>query len=427
MTIRTEEQRPLLGVEPVSAPTQTTDQARREPAWRRAGAAAAGAWQRVPAHWRQALVLFAVSKAVLTAVGVFALQAFANSPGSPPPDDTLMFRDRLGVSSHTWYSMWFAWDSFQYRNLASTPLHEPWEHFGFPLLYPMLGKAVAVPLGGDTALALLLIAEVAYLVLLSYLYRWALLLTGDPATAARTTRYLVLLPTAFLFHAALTESLFVCLAVAAFYHAERRQWPLVGVLGFFLALSRSVGFLVALPLALLLLGQQDWRTPARAVRAAVRTGWPLLLFPAGWWTFMAAARWQTGDWLAYQHAQQRGWQIELQDPVRTIWIALIGPAPLDRTRVLIALAVLAVAVAGLRRPGPSYVVFALVMVLASMTIGPPVYKSLLRYALVAFPLAAVLAGWARHRGVDTALTAVLAVMQGAVFVLWLAYWTHTVI
>jgi hypothetical protein len=50
-------------------------------------------------------------------------------------------------------------------------------------------------------------------------------------------------------HAALTESLFVCLAVAVFDHAERGQWLLAGSLGFFPALTRSIGFLAVIALA----------------------------------------------------------------------------------------------------------------------------------------------------------------------------------
>ncbi|MEK8105605.1 hypothetical protein NKG94_11505 [Micromonospora sp. M12] len=117
----------------------------------------------------------------------------------------------------------------------------------------------------------------------------------------------MLLPTAFLFQAALTESLFVCLALAAFYYAERRRWLLVGVLGYFLAMSRSVGLLMALPLALVLLRQHDWRLGPRALLGYLRIGWPLLLLPAGWFTFMAYCRWRGGDWFAYQHAQETGW------------------------------------------------------------------------------------------------------------------------
>ena len=398
--------------------------------WARASALWARAtalWARVPPHWRQAVVLFLVSRAVLTLLGVLALHAFADSPGSPSPGDMFMQHERQAVSGHKWYSMWFAWDSFLYRDIAERPIEGRWTDFGFPLLYPMLAKVVAVPFGGDAALALLVIGNVAYIVLLSYAYRWALLVLGDERSARRCTRYVVLMPTAFLFHAALTESLFVCLAVAVFYHAERGRWLLAGFLGFFLALTRSIGFLAVIPLAMLLLRGNGYRLDARTAAGYLRAGWPLLLLPAGWASFMALSRWQVGDWFAYQHAQQRGWGITMQNPLETIWTGLTASRPLDQARVIGALLVLAVAAAGLRRLHPAYAVYTLVFVLAAMAIGPPVFKSLLRYVLVAFPVAAVLAGRSASRGADAATTAVLAVVQAALFVLWLAYWTHTII
>jgi hypothetical protein len=383
---------------------------------------------RIPPHWRYALLLFAVSRVALTVLGTLVRQAL-DAAGLPPAGETLMREDQAAVSSHAWYSMWFAWDSFQYRNLAEVPWGR-WEHLGFPLLYPVLAKAVAIPLGGDTELALLLVANVAYLVLLAYLYRWSLLVLGDPQdhrAARRATRLLVLMPAAFLFHAALTEALFVCLAVVAFYHAERRQWLVAGVAGYFLALSRSIGFLVVIPLVLLLLSQHEYRLGPRAVAAQLRAGWPLVLVPAGWLTFMAYSRWRVGDWFAYQHEQRRGWQIEVHDPLWTIWHGLSAAAPLDRTRTWFAVAVLVLAVAGAWRLHPAYAVYTVVLVLASMSIGPPVYKSLLRYLLVAFPLAPLLAAWTTRREAEAAVTALLAVVQGVLFVLWLAYWTHVII
>ncbi|MFD0578093.1 mannosyltransferase family protein [Dactylosporangium darangshiense] len=287
---------------------------------------------RVPPHWRYALLLFALSRAALSVLGVLVLQAFGSVPGLPSADDAVMRQDKAAMSSHAWYSMWFAWDSFLYRKLAEVPWGG-WEHFGFPLLYPVLAKAVAVPLGGNTELALLLVGNAAYVLLLAYLYRWSLLVLNDGddehdhESARRSTRFLVLMPTAFLFHAALTEALFVCLAVAAFYHAERRQWLLAGVLGYFLALSRSVGFLVVVPLAVLLLREQTYGFRPKALAAYVRAGWPLLLVPAGWLTFMAYSRWRVGDWFAYQHEQRLGWHIEMQSPLRTIWHGLTGAGP----------------------------------------------------------------------------------------------------
>ena len=98
------------------------------------------------------------------------------------------------------------------------------------------------------------------------------------------------MPAAFLFQAALTESLFLCLVLACFYYAECRKWLLVGVLGFFLALSRSVGFVVVVPLALVLLQQEIRRPYPRAVFNCVKSGLWLLLVPAGWLSFMAYCR-----------------------------------------------------------------------------------------------------------------------------------------
>ncbi|MGC4746087.1 hypothetical protein ACLQ28_10550 [Micromonospora sp. DT201] len=382
--------------------------------------------RRVPEPWPYVIGLFLGAKLLLTLLGLLVLHAWDDIPGAPPPDEALMWAQQRDISGQRWISFWFAWDALLYLRLSELPLTEPWNDFGFPLLYPFLARPVGALLGGDNALALLLISNVAFLLALWYGYRLAELLLGDAQAARRFTRYLVLLPTAFLFQAALTESLFVCLALAAFYHAERRQWLLVGVFGYFLAMSRSVGLLVALPLALVLLRQHDWRLGPRALLGYLRIGWPLLLLPAGWFTFMAFCQWRGGGWFAYQHAQQTGWGIEVQNPVPVLFGPLAGE-PRDAARVLFAVAVLGVLVAGFRRRELAYLVYGVLMVLVPLSMGPAVYRSLLRYLLAAFPVALVLARWARHASVDVWLTAILAVVQGALFVLWLSYWTHMII
>ncbi|MGW3603781.1 hypothetical protein [Micromonospora sp. NPDC005161] len=382
--------------------------------------------RRVPAPWPYLLGLFLGAKLLLTLVGLLVLHAWDGVPGAPPADEALMWAQQREISGHRWISFWFAWDALLYLRLSELPMTGPWRDFGFPLLYPFLARPVGALLGGDNALGLLLISNVAFLLALWYGYRLAELLLGDPDGARRFTRYLVLLPTAFLFQAALTESLFVCLALAAFYYAERRRWLLVGVLGYFLAMSRSVGLLVALPLALVLLRQHDWRLGPRALLGYLRIGWPLLLLPAGWFTFMAFCRWRGGDWFAYQHAQQVGWGIEVQNPVPVLLDGLAGE-PRDAARVWFAVAVLAVLIAGFRRRELPYLVYGVLMVLVPLSMGPAVYKSLLRYLLAAFPVALVLARWARRATVDVWLTAALALVQGALFVLWLSYWTHMII
>ncbi|MEU8264082.1 hypothetical protein AB0C02_26095 [Micromonospora sp. NPDC048999] len=387
----------------------------------------AAAADRVPAPWRFAVTVFLGTKILLTLVGMLALNAFDRVSWTPPADEWMMRHQQRAISPHRWLSLWFAWDSFLYDHLSRLPLDRPWQEFAFPLLYPFLGRALAPLLGGHTAVALLLVANLAFLLMLYYAHRLGDRLLGDDAMARRFVRYLVLLPTAFLFQAALTESLFLCLTLAAFHYAERRRWLLVGVVGFLLALSRSVGFFVVVPLALLLLSQHDFRFGRRALSGYIRAGWPLLLLPSGWLVFMAFCRWQGGDWFAYQHAQREGWGVTVQNPLGVLWHGLAGRSLADALRVGAAVLTLVVVVAGVRRIRPPYVVYGLIMVLVPLSMGPPVYKSLLRYLLAAFPVALVLAGWARHATLDRWLTAGLALLQGVLFVTWLAYWNHFII
>ncbi|MFE9689257.1 hypothetical protein [Micromonospora sp. NPDC005806] len=393
------------------------------------GRAASGLADRVPAPWGFVLAVFVGSKVVLSLVGVMALAAWDGVPGAPPADETLMRVQQRAISPHRWISLWFAWDSFLYDRLARLPLDEPWRDFAFPLLYPFLARPFAVLLGGHTAWALLLVSNVALVFQLYYAHQLGGRLLGDGGAGAagrRFTRYLLLLPTAFLFQAALTESLFLCLALAAFWYAEQGRWPLVGLVGFFLALSRSIGFLVVVPLALVLLRQHGYRLGLRSLARYLRVGWPLVLVPAGWLTFMAFGRWQSGDWFAYKHAQEQGWGVSVQNPLAVIVHGLTGP-PVDVLRVGLAVAVLVIVLVGLRRAELPYLVYSLIVVLVPLSIGPPVYRSLLRYLLAAFPVALVLARWARRTTLDTWLTAGLAVLQGALFVVWLTYWTHFII
>ncbi|MFE9202384.1 hypothetical protein [Micromonospora sp. NPDC007230] len=393
--------------------------------------AASGLAARVPAPWGFVLAVFVGSKVVLSLIGVAVLAAWDGVPGAPPADETLMRAQQHDVSPHRWISLWFAWDSFLYDHLAQVPLDRPWHDFGFPLLYPFLARPFAVLLGGHTAWALLLVSNAALVFQLYYAHQLGGRLLGDngadaAASGRRFTRYLLLLPAAFLFQAALTESLFLCLALAAFWYAEQGRWPLVGIVGYFLALSRSIGFLVVVPLALVLLRQHGYRLGLRSLGRYLRIGWPLLLVPAGWLTFMAFGKWQSGDWYAYKHAQEEGWGISVQNPLGVISHGLTGSSG-DALRAGAAVAVLVMALVGLRRAELPYLVYTVIVVLVPLSMGPPVYRSLLRYLLAAFPVALVLARWAHRATLDSWLTAALALIQGALFAVWLTYWTHFII
>src|SRR5204863_1261589 len=84
--------------------------------------------------------------------------------------------------SHHSLSMWFPWDTLHYVHLVQQPFGGPGSdvvlQFCFPPLYPLLGKLVA-PLVGNAAVALFLISNAAFLMLLYYAYRLAERLCGD--------------------------------------------------------------------------------------------------------------------------------------------------------------------------------------------------------------------------------------------------------
>jgi hypothetical protein len=390
-------------------------------------------WLRVPPYWRFVLGLFLGAKLVVTAAALLALHAFdAIMPQLPAPTRAAFASIHSGISPHRILSMWFPFDGVHYVYLVKLPTFggmvtgRPWnvEEFCFAPLYPWLGKLVLPLAGGNAALAMWLVSQAAFLLTLYYGYRLGERLSGDEQEARRFTRYLVLMPTAFIFQAALTESLFLCLVLACFYYAEKRRWLLVGVLGFFAALTRSIGFLLVIPLALLYLQQGGYRAGRYLWK-----GWPLALVPGGWAAFLAYSKWRTGDWLRYQHLQESRWAITLSNPLRLIWHGVVhGGLTEDTVRLWIALAYLAVMVVGLRYLKPAYVVYGVLFILMPLSVGPlAAYRSLLRYLLVVFPLAMLCARWSRRPAIDPYLTAILALVQGALLVTWANDWTGFIV
>ena len=387
-------------------------------------------WNGIPSIWKYVTGLYLVAKVALTLTSVLAINAFDAFLRSIPAQDLHTNTDtaQMAISSQKWYSMWFAWDSLLYERMTRAEPGFDWDlQFGFPPLYSLMGRLLAIPLGGNTFLALLLISNVSFVLSLYFGYRLAERILGDEDSARRFTKYIVLMPTAFLFQAALTESLFLCLVLACFYYAERRKWLLVGLLGFLMALSRSVGFMLVIPLALVLLQQGQYSLRPRALLGYVKAGYPLLLVPAGWLSFMGYCRWQTGDWYRYKHVQEEGYSIETQNPLRTIWDGITTAEPPDKVRIWLVVVVLVITLIALKYVKPAYVVCGLVLVMVPLGIGVQGYRSLLRYMAVVFPVCLVFAVWGKRALVDMCLSTCLALLQGVLWVVWLAYWSGFIV
>ena len=70
----------------------------------------------------------------------------------------------------------------------------------------------------------------------------------DEHIAYKSIFYLLLFPTAYFFTAMYTEALFLFLVASMFLFARRDNWLVVGILGFFLSLTRIQGIILFIPM-----------------------------------------------------------------------------------------------------------------------------------------------------------------------------------
>jgi hypothetical protein len=290
----------------------------------------------------------------------------------------------------------------------------------FPL-YPLAVKTVAALPGIGPLGAALLISNACFLGALVMLHGLTRL-EGMSEEAARNTVLLVaIFPTAFFFLAPYTEGPFLLLSVTTFWFARRDEWALAWVAGVLAALTRSVGVVLIVGLAVEAIqrSREDRRpmTPRLAAAVGVAVG-PALYF-LYWWI----AR---GDPLAPLDAQ-RGWQRTLTFPLATL-VRAVEYAWRYGTYWLIDLLVVGVVViatlAGIRWLRGGYTAYALAS-LALPLFDPFPDRPLLsmpRFVVVVFPAFWVMArAVERRRLPEPAVVATFAggyALLAALFVNW---------
>lgn len=298
---------------------------------------------------------------------------------------------------HNAFTAWERFDALWFLRIADGGYGLADGSAAFFPLYPLLTRALSWVLGGRPFGAATLISNGAFLAALVVTY----LLTASELGERRARTTVVLLsffPTSFFFLMPYSESLFLLLAVTAFWGARRERWLLAGVAAALAALTRSVGVILLPALAVEALARRaEGRGPA----------WPGLLAAAGpgigalaylaWWQL------KSGDWLT-PITRQQNWQREFSWPWATLW---------DGTRAafryvgnvnggywlidwLIVVPVLALAVYAIGKLPPSFVVYLWAGLLIPLTFVFPdrPLMSMPRFVLTLFPAfwaAAVLA------------------------------------
>ncbi|OYO24448.1 hypothetical protein CGZ93_03395 [Enemella dayhoffiae] len=420
--------------------------------------------------WRLVLLVFLICK-----LGTFAVAAVAvpimEYPRQVIAQHETIWPDELREDNFGPVSMWQHFDSEHYVALVDRdylaplnaedrdkveraragetfPVNQTLHRFTFGPLYPVLGKVLA-PLFGAVG-ALWLISNLAMLACLALMYDLTRAVFGDRVesaedeaesgegsgpgglaagvTPARTLTWLVVLPSAFLLQAVLTESLFLALVLGAFTLAERRRWGWVAVLAACFALTRSSGFVLALPLALVALRQGGYSlVRAESWKLYLRAAPAILAAPLAWFGFMLYCRHFTGDLFAYSHLQHAGWGV-VAEPPPDFWSALTGEhVSRPMIKAISVLVMGAILLLGVRLIPIAYQVLAWLLLLVPLMIGEKWQQSIWRYAVEVFPMAWVLAHWLRRPRTETAGVAVSSALQGVLLLTWVISWTRMIV
>ena len=191
------------------------------------------------------------------------------------------------VSTIPIINLFSQWDGGWYSQIAvfgypagNNPLSGNWAFFP---LYPFLMRFFGTPLFGimsfDQAVLIsgFLISNILFFVSLILFYHVTKLVFGKSTLALISTVFFAFWPGALFYSTVYSESLFMTLALGAFYFLEKAQSGKSAILGFFAALTRSNGFLVLIPFVYNGLQTRKYRT---AALQALAIALPYLLFTA---------------------------------------------------------------------------------------------------------------------------------------------------
>lgn len=363
---------------------------------------------RVPSHLQYTLLALACTRIALALVGV----------GSRLLLMPLVGQEYVWTySENPWLDIWGVFDSGWYLSIAVHGYHAELSSaaatlgqadYAFFPLYPLLIRVLAL-ITEDHYLAGIALSNICLFFACISLYK-IVRLECDHETALASIRYLLLFPVSFILSGVFTESLFLLLAIICFYFAKRGRWLLVGIAGCLLALTRSVGVLVFLPMLYEYAREKDFKL--RGVRPDIGF---LLLIPFGLLLFAAHNYFLTGDYLAFIHIQETGWGHRLSNPLLFLINNLRGNNVLLRFEASFTVALLVLLNTFYRRIGFSYWLLAMCAIFLPLATTP---ISMPRFSVVVFPIYILLAKLARNSWIDQIMTALLCLFQGCLMVFW---------
>src|SRR6185503_16788597 len=276
--------------------------------------------------FRAAVRIGLSSRMAVLLVAIFAALSFGPASGGLARENALKFDQP--AFTHAIADPVLAplarWDSVWYLTIADSGYGESSARAAFFPLYPVLVRGVGTAFGGSHGALLVasfLVSLAAFVAALTLLYRLTELELGRQL-ARPTLLLLAVFPAAVFFGAPYSESLFLLLAVGAFYAARTGHWAWAGACAGLASATRSAGLLLLLPLVLIWWSSRPRRTSDGA--------W-LLLAPLGMVAYAAWLGLVEGDALRFLDVQD-AWSRELSVPLAGAWDGLV--AAVDGVRQL---------------------------------------------------------------------------------------------
>jgi hypothetical protein len=406
------------------------------------------AW-RSPAR-RVVLPAFAASRVMVLAIGFLAVILVGYAENAPP---YRISRNELINLPLRWDAGWYlqlALNGYDYRSEADPGLQQ---NIAFFPAYPLVSRLGAAWLGarstafGDVihgnrveweyfqhrrvVLSSMAVSLGAFAWALVFLYRLSRDIFGEEEAAAGAVLMACAYPYALFFSAMYTESLFLLVTIAAFYHLRRDELIAASVWGLVAGLTRPNGCLLSVPLAIVAVQQtmRAWRAGeagwssrgALRLAAAAMPGIGMILFSA--YLFQL-----TGRPLAWMDAH-RAWgrvatDVEALLADRVSFIAGQGIYSYSTTQsveilnAVPTLLALLLVVPVVRRVGLASGVLIVVMVVPPLLRGG--FLSLGRVTATLFPLF-IYAGWAWRGSARSTLLLTMAGLQGFLAVLFFTW------
>jgi hypothetical protein len=240
---------------------------------------------------------------------LIALAGMVAGSYRPRPDDDLHWISNDGAGFFweqvPWrvLDVWGRWDTMFYWHIARfgyPPPNGGWVyHAAYWPLFPSLMRGLSELTGVETYFCGLALAFICYGLAIHYFDR-LLQLDESPAFAEKVLLVMLSYPGTHFLTCVYPESTTLFLAIFAVYAARTNRAVLAGLACCVLAIARSTGLFVCLPVLLTLLRSPDgrWRFTPRAL---------VVLFPMLSVGFWLALNWQLySDALYFVHAQA-GW------------------------------------------------------------------------------------------------------------------------